>query len=165
MNKNCMTMFWVAFALLAVGCSKRDVAPAVDHGPLSACYFRTHGSGTCTTSFQRLMVDPQSAIGKNISIVGYLAPRRGVALLYPSENDFAHDVVVNAISIDSKDAALLTDRWYQVVSVRGRFDVVVDPVEPWFGEIDSLSEVNAVGAMGREAPVVIYEKLPSRSGK
>jgi len=147
------------------GCNKEEPVVADEHDPLSACYFRIQGSSACTTSFQRLMANPQAAVGKNISIVGYLAPRRGVALLYPSEHDFEHDVVVNAISIDSKSAALLAERWYQIVNVQGEFDLVRDPLEPWFGEIGSLSEVNAVGAMGKEDPVVIYEKLPSSSGR
>lgn len=165
MNTRIITILCVGLASLVAGCNNEEPVAAGEYGPLSACYFRVQGSSACTTSFQRLMINPQAAVGKNISIVGYLAPRRGVALLYPSEHDFEHDVVVNAISIDSKSAALLAERWYQVVNVQGEFDLVRDPVEPWFGEIGSLSAVNAIGEMGKEDPVVIYEKLPSSSGK
>ena len=88
---------------------------------LDACYYRVEGSEKCGTSFPRLMINPESARGKEVVIAGFLAPRAGVALLYASEQDYLNGEVFNAVEIKGRDLSLLDEKWYRWVRIRAEF--------------------------------------------
>lgn len=148
-------------AMLAAvpACSRRADDAGQDAAKLDACYYRVKNSQRCDSSFQRLMLNPASAAGRQVGLVGYLAPRSGVALLYPDEQSYLNDVVVNAVALEG-DLSRLNGKWYKTVRLRAVFHPTNDPIAPWFGVMRGLSVADPVVPLEREDPVVIHEGVP-----
>ncbi|HHA2975180.1 TPA: hypothetical protein ACOFD8_002547 [Stenotrophomonas maltophilia] len=141
-------------------CGRRADDAGQDSAELDACYYRVKNSQRCDSSFQRLMLNPASAAGRQVGLVGYLAPRSGVALLYPDEQSYLNDVVVNAVALEG-DLSLLSGKWYKTVRLRAVFHLTDDPIAPWFGVMRGLSVADPVVPLEREDPVVIHEDVSS----
>lgn len=141
-----------------MGCGQQLLVDK-EGGRMDACYYRTEGSDRCGTSFLRLMSNPKSAAGKSIIIVGYLAPRSGVALLYPTEQDYLNDDIFNSISIEGDDVSILNDKWYRVVRVRADFSLRDSSGAPWFGVLNNPEVVDVVVPAEHEDSIVIHQKI------
>lgn len=147
-------------SLSVIGCGKH-AANEINSPKINACYSRLKDSNRCGTSFSRLMLNPESARGKNVALVGFLAQRNGVALLYPSEQDYLNDEIYNSVIIEAADLSVLNDKWYRLVRVRAHFDPSHDPANAWFGVLTNLDSAEIIIPVEREEPVIIHDKIKS----
>lgn len=142
-------------------------APA-GSGPLDACFHRVSNSSRCGTSFARLNANPRSAVGKDVVLVGYLAVRNGLPVLFPSEDDYSNDVVFNAVELRGAGSEVLDGKWYRMVIVQARFSLSEGPQEPWLGVMSGVSKVDAMLPVEREDPTALrvhIDSIRDRSGR
>lgn len=155
---NLVGYLFVSFLVFPVvsGCAARDEGTSEEMTLLDACFQRIKGSEECSGSFERIIANPSSAAGKEINLVGYLAPRGGVAMLYRDEHDYSYDIVMNAVALDVEDASILEGKWYQMVRVQARFDLEKNENHPWFGVLSSPSYVEVARKVDRLEPVAVH---------
>jgi hypothetical protein len=162
MSKKILSVQWVLLfatvaAIVILSTKMQAIKTLTPLGSVdaSACYLRESRSAGCETSFLRLTSSPYSAQGRSIRLVGYLAIRNGVPLLFANEQDYLYDVVVNAIEIEgsSTDLAVLDGHWYSYVRAQGGFKLSKNTDdEPWFGKMQPPLRFNGVEAVKRENP-------------
>lgn len=149
-------------------CSDGNIHAPADSGPLDACFHRVSNSSRCGTSFARLNANPRSAVGKDVVLVGYLAVRNGLPVLFPSEDDYSNDVVFNAVELRGAGSEVLDGKWYRMVIVQARFSLSEGPQEPWLGVMSGVSKVDAMLPVEREDPAALrvhIDSIRDRSGK
>lgn len=150
----------VLLSAFAAGCSRTTshqskTSHEIEPAPVDVCVYRDDRSQICNSSFIRLAPNIHAANGKKLSIVGFVAMRYGVPLLYSSDVDYRNDVVVNSIAIRGNRGtliSLLKDHGYKYLRIEGVFfPAVPGEKTPWLGEIRPPFVISEIVQMERES--------------
>lgn len=77
-------------------------------------------------------------------------------MLYPSREDYLHDIVVNSLHVRGADLSVLDEGWYRWVRLEGEFNLVKNSDKPWFGVINSPTSVVKVVGVKPESPEELH---------
>lgn len=150
----------VLLGAFGVACSRTTGLPsqssqAIKPAPVDVCVYPDDRPQICNSSFLRLAPNTQAVNGRKLSIVGFVAMRYGVPLLYSSDTDHINDIVVNSIVIrGDRDTltALLKEHEDKYLRIEGTFvSATPGPRTPWLGEIRPPFVISEIVQLERES--------------